>query len=749
MSNKILLPLAALAVCPLVLLATQSKKPDEASADSALAGASQKPKTESATTQVSNLGTVRPGSPQSLIERSRLARSADPAVTADSELESVPLIQSSVPTISLERITIASDASLEQIVARSFTPIRPSSLSSHPANSLSTDPETIQEAIGTIATPSALPQIPQPAAMPDAIVAPPAMPETPDIRTPQPLDFLVGTSLVPIQAALINQAVEPTPHVESKPQDQYSAAMLEGIASVLPTRPSSSIAEARQIDSAVSQPIANLKKASFSTSEKLAVRAAYIHKVEALPATASVEASQPPTHPSITVSPAVTVATDPAASVQPAAPHSAAPQTAATQTATSQPSVIGETYTLGAGDRISVSFFNVSDYNGEYQVAADGSVNLPVVGGASLKGLTLQEASSFIASLYKTELAHPRVTVNLVNRRPLQVSIIGEVGQPGLYTLAADQSAQVIQAIQAAGGFTQSANLRQVQIRRSFRGQTQTIAVNVRNLLENGDLTQNLTLQDGDSLYIPAANAVDLAESGQLASSNLATSASTQLKIALVGEVNHPGAYQLPNAAGARATLTQAIQMAGGITPTADVRQVQIRRTTHMGDTQTINVNLWQLLQSGDLKQDLILQNGDTIVLAKAEQMPPAESLQLASTNLSPGEIQVNLTGEVKTPGSLKLPSNVTLNQAILQTGGLNARARRSAQLIRVSPTGTLSRRTIHLDFNQDANAESNPVLQNNDLVVVGRSTTTQIADGISNFLAPILRVLPPFQSLF
>jgi protein involved in polysaccharide export with SLBB domain len=696
MSTKILLPFSALAVCPFILLATRNKTPNEAPANAALPETPQKPNAEAAIANADLGTTIRPGLPQSLIERLPPPRSFYSTAISDSQPAPLSFAWANIPTVSSHQ---QEGASVEQIVAQSLT-----TLPSPNRTSTATDSAApVQPTIETIASPPAVPQMPQAAAAPESIVAPLSVP-TPAVEEPQPSEPS-GISQARNQAALTNQALI---HPEAEPISYLSKA--------------------------------NLKSAHFSTNEKLTVSALEIAKASVPPSAISSELPHPIARSvgdrSLLVSPVTN------------APAQTVAQTAA-QTAASQPNVIGETYTLGAGDRISVSFFNVPEYNGEYQIATDGSVNLPVVGGASLKGLTLREASSFIASLYQTELAHPRVTVNLIAKRPLQVSIIGEVGRPGLYTLVPDQSAQVIQAVQAAGGFTQSANLRQVQVRRSFRGQTQTIAVNVHNLLETGDSTQNLVLQDGDSLYIPAADAVDLAESGQLAGSNLATMTSSELKIALVGEVNHPGAYQLPNAAGARATLTKAIQSAGGITPTADVRQVQIRRTTHLGGTQTINVNLWQLLQSGDLNQDLILQDGDTIVLAKANQLTPAESLQLASTNLSPSEIQVNLGGEVKTPGTLQLPSNITLNQAILQTGGLNARARRSAQLIRMSPTGMLTRRTIRLDFNQDANSDSNPVLQNNDLIVVGRSTATQIADGISNFLAPIFRVLPPIQSLF
>jgi polysaccharide biosynthesis/export protein len=752
MSAKILLPLSALVACPLTLIAFDSKNPEPDEATQPLEKTSQQASARTVIDAARLSATVRPDSPQPLIERSNQSSPSDSPISP-----SQATLSPVAPLINLSQF---GGASLEEIIARSL--VKPLETGTAPSTGSS----------------PLLPQTSETAVAPEPITTnPDPLLRAADIAVPQSTAQSLALSLSIHSASTqssfntptdsnspadrgADRAIQLIPDINSWIQDHsYSSTVLDDITPAVPSGQST--------DSAL--PIKPDQGDSLAPQSKATPQKAHLF-ASLLPTETPIDSPRPsagagrsariatpvsfsrttPVRQTASARATYARATYAQATPAQAAPAQATPaQATPTQTATPQLTIIGETYTLGAGDRVNINFFNVPEYSGEYQVAADGSVNLPVVGGASLTGLTLQEAGSFIASLYQSELAHPRVTVNLVTRRPLQVSIIGEVGQPGLYTISADQSAQVIQAIQTAGGFTQSANLRQVQIRRSFRGLNQTIGVDVWSLLENGDLSQNLILQDGDSLYVPAAEAIDLANSGRLASSNLATATDTQLKIALVGEVNRPGAYQLPSTSEARATLTQAIQTAGGITPTADVRRVQIRRTTRMGDTQTIDVNLWQLLQSGDLNQDLILQDGDTIVLAKAEQLPPAEALQLASTNLSPSAIQVNLMGEVKTPGSLQLPSNITLNQAIQQAGGLNSRARRSVQLIRMSPTGTLSRRTIGLDFDQDANTELNPVLQNNDLVIVGRSTATQVADGVSNVLEPFLRIFTPLQGLF
>ncbi len=99
------------------------------------------------------------------------------------------------------------------------------------------------------------------------------------------------------------------------------------------------------------------------------------------------------------------------------------------------------------------------------------------------------------------------------------------------------------------------------------------------------------------------------------------------IHIGVIGEVQRPGAYFLPQVVETQGsstaqqqlpTITRAIQMAGGITPSADVRQVQVRRQTADGSTRTIVVKLYKFLSEGDLSQDITLQEGDVVVVPYA-----------------------------------------------------------------------------------------------------------------------------------
>lgn len=192
-------------------------------------------------------------------------------------------------------------------------------------------------------------------------------------------------------------------------------------------------------------------------------------------------------------------------------------------------------------------------------------------------------------------------------------------------------------------------------------------------------------------------------------------------------------------------TVTQAIQLAGGVKPLANLRQIEVRRPARNGSEQVIALDFWRLLNAGDLSQDLILQQGDTVMIPTATAMTSAEMAELASTSISPTSIQVNVVGEVEKPGAVQVQANTTLNQAVLAAGGLNRQARRTVQLIRINPDGTLTKQQIRVDLTQGINPETNPILFNNDVVIVGEATTSRILNQLGGALNTVLRVLPLF----
>jgi polysaccharide export outer membrane protein len=277
--------------------------------------------------------------------------------------------------------------------------------------------------------------------------------------------------------------------------------------------------------------------------------------------------------------------------------------------------------------------------------------------------------------------------------------------------------------------------------------------VNLRQLLEIGDRTQDLRLRDGDTIFIPTVANPNIANTRQLATASFGADLTKPRTVAVVGEVKRPGSYILigsPTEAGANGlggglpTVTRAIQQAQGIRPLADIRRIEVRRLTKTGGEQIIGINLWQMLQTGDISQDAILQEGDTVVVPKAAEIPPAEAVELAQARFSPDAINVSVVGEVAAPGTIRITPNTTMNQALLAAGGFRgSRARRSnVELIRLNPDGTVSRNDVPVNFAQGVNEQSNPILRENDIIVVSRSGFTQVTDTLNVLFAPAAAAL-------
>ncbi len=428
-------------------------------------------------------------------------------------------------------------------------------------------------------------------------------------------------------------------------------------------------------------------------------------------------------------------------------------------------STISTDYLLGGGDRIRVNVFEVPEYTGEYQVPPGGAINLPLIGSISVLRLTTEQAADEIARRYSRFLKRPLISVNLLSSRPINVFVAGEVTRPGSYTLSLQGSGgdnpgiqypTVLAALTTAQGITLAADVTKVQLRRKIgRSGEQVISFNLKEITETGKIPQDITLRDGDTIVVPTATNFNVAEARNLFAANYAASQNAPRTVAITGQVYRPGSYLVtPGSSTSEAgtvapgsglpTVMRAIQLAGGITSQADVRSIKIRRPTRIGSEQTLNINLWELLQTGDLNQDVVLQDGDTIVVPTATEINTAEVTQLATTTLSPATIQVGVVGEVKKPGLTALQPNSSLNQALLAAGGFNdARASSAAvDLIRLNPNGTVSKRVVKIDFSKGINDETNPILHNNDVVVVSRSGIAKTSDTVNTVASPLGTIL-------
>ncbi len=237
---------------------------------------------------------------------------------------------------------------------------------------------------------------------------------------------------------------------------------------------------------------------------------------------------------------------------------------------------------------------------------------------------------------------------------------------------------------------------------------------------------------------------------------NVNVVATRPVMIAIAGEIERPGAYSLMSSTGESPVLSRAIQQAEGITRSADLQRVKIRRRTAGGGNEIITVNLLQLLRSGDAQQDIRLRDGDSILIPVTEVADLALTKQLIATNLasrSSRPIQVAVVGEVLRPGPHVLTGSggaggsnnsgntaianttsstvPTLTQAIQQAGGISQLADiRNVQVRRQTRSGTEQKITVDFwkllkagDLLQDV------PLQEGDTVEIATATTTNDAE--------------------
>jgi polysaccharide export outer membrane protein len=113
-------------------------------------------------------------------------------------------------------------------------------------------------------------------------------------------------------------------------------------------------------------------------------------------------------------------------------------------------------YVIAQGDLVSVRVFNQESMSTRVRVRSDGKIAVPLVGDVDATGKTPAALSRELAGRFKEYVVSPMVTTTVEETQPTSVSVLGEVTHAGIYTL--DASAGVLQALAAAGGFTEYAS---------------------------------------------------------------------------------------------------------------------------------------------------------------------------------------------------------------------------------------------------------------------------------------------------
>ncbi len=159
-----------------------------------------------------------------------------------------------------------------------------------------------------------------------------------------------------------------------------------------------------------------------------------------------------------------------------------------------------ESSTVGPGDVFKLEIVGEKDLPTEYQVATDGSVDLPYVHRLKVQGLEPHEIAALVrGELIKRQiLSDPSVIVSVKEYNSKRVSVLGQIQKPGSFPFSAGMS--LIQAISLAGGLNSIANKDHVNLTRKTKQGAKTVVISVDAILSGR--SPDIPLQAGDQIYI-------------------------------------------------------------------------------------------------------------------------------------------------------------------------------------------------------------------------------------------------------
>ncbi len=188
-------------------------------------------------------------------------------------------------------------------------------------------------------------------------------------------------------------------------------------------------------------------------------------------------------------------------------------------------------------------------------------------------------------------------------------------------------------------------------------------------------------------------------------------------------------------------TVFDAIRVSKGITPYSDLSSVKVIRGLSKGKgggKMQTNLDFLRLFSSGDQSQNIRIYDGDTIMVDKSQE-PVTDQLTLArSSNLSPGFIQVYVSGNVNSPGLVSVPQGAGLNQAIAVAGGERLLSGK-IEFLRFTDDGNLEKRNFKFSSNSKINTYKNPHLMDGDIININKSLLGKSSEIVNQLASPIV----------
>jgi len=161
----------------------------------------------------------------------------------------------------------------------------------------------------------------------------------------------------------------------------------------------------------------------------------------------------------------------------------------------------GLEYRIGPEDVLHISVWQEEDLDRKVLVRPDGGISFPLAGDLQVSGRTPLEVQDEIRSRLQRYVPDAEVTVAVDEISGYTVFVLGEVNEPGQFTLG--RYVDVVQALTLAGGLTPYANERGIRVLRRQDGQEVTYGFDYRDIQRGRDLDQNIILQSGDVVVVP------------------------------------------------------------------------------------------------------------------------------------------------------------------------------------------------------------------------------------------------------
>ena len=431
-----------------------------------------------------------------------------------------------------------------------------------------------------------------------------------------------------------------------------------------------------------------------------------------------------------------------------------------------------QNYVIGPGDVLVIDIYGGSTENLKLTVSPEGDVYVPEFGPIQVSGLQISAAKNRIRSKLGRYFQTSDIKVSLTQARSIQINVLGEVRVPGTYTLSSLST--VYHALYLAGGVNGLGTLRNIKLYR--QGKLVTV-VDVYEFILNGRLAGNVRLEENDVIqvgtydrlvnisgYVKRPMSYELRDRESLQTllkyaggfsseaykqtirvvrnseslrnvfnvdefdfssfrlhdgDQVSVEANSQLfenMVQVNGAVSRPGMYQLGEKVFSVKSL---LERASGLTPEAMTNRAVLRRMKPNRTLEVISVNLEGILNG--TTPDIALQNEDILYI------PTIPEHQYRRT--------ISILGEVVFPGTYEYADSITIEDFILQAGGLTYAA--STAKVDVSrayhdPKATEAGMdlkktfTFTIDENFNISNDRHFVLEPFDIVQVRRSPSFQ-----------------------